>query len=657
MDHDGSVTLSSVRGLGEITPRSVLLGTLACALVAVWMPFATHIIGASRMNLSQLPVGAFGFFFAVVILNSLVGRISPGFALKPAEVLVVLVMVFIATVTATADLLEWVFGLLGPPYYLATPENRWMYDLWPYLKRWAVVQGPSEELRWAFVGMPQTETIPWGIWFIPTFWWLSFVIAVGLASICLAAILRKQWDDNERLAFPLMQAPLEIVSNPGGRHGLPAMLRSRAFWIGAAIPSFIIGWNIIGYFSPLFPRFTLADELPIKLVPNSSVDILIKVNLYVVGFAYMVNTDVLFSVWMWHLIVNLQRVVLERVGYALGVAGDAYGAADALTSWQGFGAFIVFVVIGLWMGRFHLWQVWLAFLGRTKADDERELLPWRWAVIGLVAAAVYIGAFLANLGMSVAMVLVYLFSAFVAYLGTTRVIAQTGLVYTRSPLTPPMFTFNTFGALGVPAQELVGMVGMYSLVGNGRGPLMPAIFHMSWLGARLQRSGRRMFTVTVVALVTALVVGSVHTIYESYMSGSTTWLAIGYANRSDQLYGAVVKKMQERTPVDTGSWLWLAIGAGVMTVLSVVQYRVPGWPLHPIGFPIAATWHVYHGFLSIFIVWLIKTVLMRVGGVEAYDRAKPVFLGIVAGYALGVVLSFVVDWLWFPGAGHQIHNW
>jgi len=645
------------RQLGEITPRSVLLGIVACSLVSIWLPMSEYLIGASRLNLSQLPVGAFGFFFAVVIVNSLVGRFSQRLVLKPAEVLVIFVMVFLATVMAGADMLEGVFGVMAPPYYLATPENRWIDDLWPYLKQWAVVRGPSEELRWAFVGMPSDKSIPWHIWPLPTFWWATFIGAVGFASICLASLLRKQWADYERLAFPLAQAPLEIMSNPGGRYNLPAILRRRAFWVGAAIPLFIIIWNIIGYFEPLFPHLPVMDQKNINFGQGFPVTLTIKLNMYVVGFAYMVNANVLLSVWVWHLLTLIEQGTYLRVGYTLGGPGDPYGSTDALTSWQEFGGLIVFVLWGLWMARHYLRNVWLVITAGRPADDERELLPYRWSILGLLASVLYVAGFLIALGMSWKMVLVFLFGAFVAYLGTTRMIAQTGLVYMRSPLTPTMFTFHAFGSLGVPASELVGIVGVYTLVVNGRAPLMPAIFHISWLGAKIGRSGRRMFVVAAIGLTVAFLVGAAYMIYISYMHGTSTSLSVGYERRGAEVYGAIVTKMQEKVPVDTRLWMWLGIGALMMSILTFVQYRVPGWPLHPIGFPIAATHHVNVGFFSIFLVWLIKSILMRLGGIQAYERAKPVFLGIIAGYALGVTLSFLVDWIWFPGAGHQIHNW
>jgi hypothetical protein len=383
----------------------------------------------------------------------------------------------------------------------------------------------------------------------------------------------------------------------------------------------------------------------------------IKLNLYVLGFAYLVNTNVLFSVWFWNIVLVLESGLFKSVGYTLGDADDPYSSRDALMSWQGFGGFIVFVLVSLWMARDHLRVVWAAVIGKEHVDDERELLPYRWAAIGLLVATAYAACFMVALGMSWKMALVFLFAAFIAYLGTTRVIAQTGLVYMQSPLTPTMFAFGAFGTVGVPASEIVGMVGTYSLVVNGRAPFMPAIFHISWLGAKIGRSGRRMFTVLVIGLITAYAFGTFYYLSIAYTHGATTFMSVPFSFHGEQVFNMIIQKMQARVAIDPGRWTFLGAGAAVMAVLTYLQYRFPSWPLHPIGFPIAAANNVHRTVFAIFLAWLIKTIILRVGGVEAYERGRPLFIGMAAGYALGILLSFFVDAVWFPGAGHQIHNW
>ena len=60
---------------------------------------------------------------------------------------------------------------------------------------------------------------------------------------------------------------------------------------------------------------------------------------------------------------------------------------------------------------------------------------------------------------------------------------------------------------------------------------------------------------------------------------------------------------------------------------------------------------------SIFVVWLVKTVVMRLGGVSLFRAGQPFFIGMLSAHALGVLISFIVDYIWFPGAGHIVDDW
>ncbi len=48
---------------------------------------------------------------------------------------------------------------------------------------------------------------------------------------------------------------------------------------------------------------------------------------------------------------------------------------------------------------------------------------------------------------------------------------------------------------------------------------------------------------------------------------------------------------------------------------------------------------------------------MRFGGVALYRTGHPFFVGILAGYSIGVLLSFLTDYVWFPGTGHVVDDW
>ena len=50
-------------------------------------------------------------------------------------------------------------------------------------------------------------------WAGPVFLWCCFILALGSVMICMNVVLRKQWMDNEKLSYPLVQLPIAI-DNP-----------------------------------------------------------------------------------------------------------------------------------------------------------------------------------------------------------------------------------------------------------------------------------------------------------------------------------------------------------------------------------------------------------------------------------------------------------
>ena len=79
--------------------------------------------------------------------------------------------------------------------------------------------------------------------------------------------------------------------------------------------------------------------------------------------------------------------------------------------------------------------------------------------------------------------------------------------------------------------------------------------------------------------------------------------------------------------------------------------------MHPVGFAIMETQAVRGTIFTIFLVWLCKFLILRIGGIALYRKGQPLFLGILVGFILGVAISATVDAIWFPGNGHSVHHW
>ena len=96
------------------------------------------------------------------------------------------------------------------------------------------------------------------------------------------------------------------------------------------------------------------------------------------------------------------------------------------------------------------------------------------------------------------------------------------------------------------------------------------------------------------------------------------------------------------------------LGTIVYSLLALGQYRFYWWPLHPLGLATASLWNVRLIVASVFIAWLLKVVTLRVGGIALYRRLRPLFVGRIVGFFLGVGLSYGIDAIWFFGKGHPI---
>ena len=56
----------------------------------------------------------------------------------------------------------------------------------------------------------------------------------------------------------------------------------------------------------------------------------------------------------------------------------------------------------------------------------------------------------------------------------------------------------------------------------------------------------------------------------------------------------------------------------------------------------------------IFIGWVLKAGIVKLGGVKGFRDARPFFIGLILGHFFGTGISFVVDAIWFHGQGHGI---
>jgi len=189
-----------------VTGRSIVVGLMMALGVILWNTYVEYIAHTARMNITHFPIALFIPYVLLTLGNALLRRKQVAWALGSTEVWTILAMGMVGAAVPAYGLTSYFLGLIAIPYYLATPENQWANYFHQYLPNWLIPTNEGGAMQWLLEGMPSPDMpIPWGVWFVPLFGWMTFIGAIVVGCLCLAIILRKQWAENERLAYPILQ--------------------------------------------------------------------------------------------------------------------------------------------------------------------------------------------------------------------------------------------------------------------------------------------------------------------------------------------------------------------------------------------------------------------------------------------------------------------
>ncbi len=632
-----------------VTRRSILLGLLlVCAEVAV-ITFSEPVVRSSQMNISHFPVGFFMWFVAVVLfLNPLLKRVGVRYGLSSSELFAIVAVGLMGAHVPNSGLVGFFLGMLAAPYYFASPENRWAELLHPNIPPWLAPTDERGALQAFFEGAPDGYAIPWHVWAVPLFWWLCLIGAMAFALLCIAVMLRKQWVQNERLVYPLISPVSELSAGAESPQLLPQVAYNRLFWIGFGLGFGILAWNIGAYFLPSWPRIYYHGRWWDFLYGFPRMTS--RINMYIIGFGYFANVDVLFSLLFFYLLYWTQTGVFNRMGYNL---GPGTGTAAA---WESTGGLFALVGWGMWTARGHLREVVRKALDPAcPVDDSGEMFSYRTALFGFLLGTAFSVSWLYAAGVDPGVALLVLAVTYVTYVGLAKVVSESGLLYLSWTVGPQALVTGALGSVAMaPGSILTSMAFTVGLCAHWKGIFMSGFAQGAKLAGLAGGNRRRV----AIGMGLALAVGILLCLYLSlgwgyeygaYNFGGTPFRAGRYS------FQQAAAQILNPEGVASRRLVFFGIGVGVMSVLTFIRYRLSWWPVHPIGFAIAGNGRATKSAFSVFIAWTLKFLTLRVGGVTLYWRFRPLFVGLLSGYSLGVGLGFAVDAVWFHGQGHWIH--
>ena len=164
-----------------------------------------------------------------------------------------------------------------------------------------------------YEGLPQGAPIPWGPWVEPLAWWFLLIMAIGFMLICLSSILHRQWSVHERLTYPMMQLPQSMIEKGDDpRQRIAPFFKDPAMWLGFALPVIFFSSAGLNHFFPAVPDFPFFHE-GFRWFRNS-VSLVFAFSFAWVGFFYLANLEITFSVWFFYLFCKLEEGIFRISG-------------------------------------------------------------------------------------------------------------------------------------------------------------------------------------------------------------------------------------------------------------------------------------------------------------------------------------------------------
>ncbi len=667
-----------------MTVRAVLLGLLAAALVCGFCYFNDFVMHQTFLVGNYMPISVFGGLLVFLLLfNPLLWRVWKRLALSGRELSVIVALTLAACYVPGRGLMHYFFTFMMLPHHYARTDPGWkkhnIVDLAPKQMLADVSEDESEALNGFIQGLGEGSQhmsplrIPWHAWWRALGFWVPLLLAFSFAMIGLALVVHRQWSHHEQMPYPIVTFANALLPREGEVRG--GVFRNKLFWIGGAIVLLI---HLNNYACTWWPRYLVPVQRTFDfrsltpLIPplqRAGDWALMNPTLYftAIGFAFFLATDVSLSLGLAAYVYAVVLGIL--MGYGLSVEGGGFISLNIRTFLFGGAYFGMFLVL-LYTGRHYYVTVVkrAAFLGGKDEVEARSAWGARVFLIGAAAFALQ----LMLVGLPWYLAAIYTAGATVIFTVISRVVSETGVFFIHAYHFPCVMLWGFLGArtLGPRAMLIMFMVTSLLLI-DPREAVMPFMTQaFKLVDENRVKLGRTAWWAGV-ALCVGFVVAVPVTLYWLYDYGSGR-VADGWTRNVPRMsFDAtvrVVEKLEAQGCLEEAGkqsgMAWLrslspntecvaafGIAMGLVLAFGAARLRFPRWPLHPVMFLILGTFQSRTLAFSFLVGCAIKVLVTKYGGASAYQKLKPLMIGVIAGDMLGGLTPMVIGaiYWWLTG--------
>ncbi len=656
------------------TVKSLVFGLIGLLVVSCFPAFAASALAMGDSIKGYLPIIP---VFLIILLslgwNAFAGRFCRRLVLGSGELAVVFcLMLMVAWIPSMQQAL--VRTLVLPRYEEFSTNASWQEAgvtarlpdrIFP---RGSDGETIGERTHFGMIqGRMPLSAIPFEAWIGPLLHLLPLVVVLSIGLLALTFMVHRQWSVHEQLRYPVASV-VDALIEQDSRGAAGMIFRNRLFWGGF---SFVFGLHLLRYLNTWYPgnlpeislEYSLNwGKLFATMAPSNANMFLLHwmpISFALIGIAFFVPADVSLTVGL-----TAPLGTLLGIQYYL-ISGNPVSSGD-LDIFRA-GGFIAFGIILAYTGRTYYFPILLKAIwpgrGGEKADPG-----------GVWAARVFLSAYLALVlivtGMGVGWLMAWLIVTFVLliFLVVTRLVCETGI-----PLIAPGWSLQgvlggLLGTAAIGATPLMFITFLSStLVGAGSSTLaMPYMAtSLKILDDNKVKLGRFVL-VAKLGILVALVAGAGAVITLLYTHGAgnlsggerTLWeqsarrvltmMDFGQYEASEAAHG--VARLGLISP-DGRTVRLVLTGLVVVIGCYLLRFRFAKWPLHPLFFVVLGTRFANTAWTCFLLGWLIKTLVVKVGGGRAYRRAKPLFVGFIAAELMAVGMMLVVGLIYHAITG------
>lgn len=619
-------------------PRMLIvltLGTILTVANCYWIVLAEAIRRTMHLTVQSVPFNAIFCLFVLILINVLLSRILPKATLSKTELLMIYTMMCMGATVGGHGFMQLLIPMMGHVYWFATPENDWANLIWPYIPSWMGITDKAA-LTNHYRGDSSFYTVEnFSAWVIPVLAWSAFVFVFVLTMLMINVLVRRQWVEGEKLTYPIIQLPLKMINDHS------SLFRNSLFWVGFGIAGGVNLLNQLHFMYPSVPGINLKlNDLqryfterpwsgigwfPISFYPS------------VIGLGFLIPLDLLFSCWFFYLFWKAQRIIIFAFG--LSSRGGAYAGYQGMIE-QSAGGYIGLFFIAIWVSRRYLIRIVKFAMGLEKIDDSEEPLPYRLALILLIAGFLLLVAFSRAAGMSVWLGIIFFAFYLMINFVITRMRVEMGVpIHDIHNGGPDLLFVPAIGTRRLGPRNL-SIISMYWWFNRTHySDPMPHQLEEFKLAEQTNTSNKSMLFVIIFATFI-----SIFATFWSYVDPShrvgmeearMNWVGSeSMARLQDWLHNLSGPSVS--TPMNFG------IGMIFTLFLAFMRTRFLWWQFHPAGYAISNSWGMAIAWFPLFIAWIAKSLVMRFGGLRLHRQVVPFFMGLMLGeFVIGSSLSII----------------